>query len=95
MMAHNEHCGQSLIFGDFCGSTGFARQGKMESAQPNIQIVTTGFILDISVLGRALVTSWQSQAALVRQCEVLRASTRPLKAQKTLSEVINFVTSRF
>ena len=49
--------------------TGFARQGKMESAQPNIQIVTTGFILEISVLDRALVTSWLSQAALVRQCE--------------------------
>ena len=94
-MVRNEHSGQHLIFGGFCGSTGFAQKGKMESAQPNIQIVTTGFILDISVLGRALVTSWQSQAALVRQCEVLRASTRPLKAQNTLSEVINFVTSRF
>ena len=94
-MVRNEHSGQHLIFGGFCGSTGFARQGKMESAQPNIQIVTTGFILEISVLDRALVTSWLSQAALVRQCEVLRASTRPLKAQKELSEVINFVTSHF
>ena len=65
----------------------------MESAQPNIQIVTTGFILDISVLGRALVTSWQSQAALVRQCEVSRALTRPLKAPKKLSEVV-IITSQ-